>query len=220
MDTRTGPWIDSAIVEYAAAHSTAPDPVRAWITTETEAKTGRQARMQIGADQSSVMTLITKLVGPTLAIEVGTFTGTSALAIARGLPAGGRLVCFDASEEWTSIAREAWTRAGVADRVALRLGNAVDELATFLPGTTVDLAFIDADKTNYANYYEAILPHMRTGGLVLVDNTIWYGRVLDASADDADSMAVRAFNDARAADDRVDVAMLTIGDGVTLLRKR
>ena len=220
MGTRTGSWIDSAIVDYAAAHSTAPDPVRAWISAETAAKTGVQARMQIGADQSSVMTLITKLVGPTLAIEIGTFTGTSALAIARGLPDGGRLVCFDASEEWTSIAREAWTRAGVAERVELRIGNAIDELRTFLPGTTVDLAFIDADKTNYANYYEAILPGVRVGGLILVDNTIWYGRVLDDELVDADTVAVRSFNDARAVDDRVDVAMLTIGDGVTLLRKR
>jgi caffeoyl-CoA O-methyltransferase len=218
--SRTGDWIDERVVAYAAAHSTAPAPVVEWITSETAARTGSRARMQIGSDQSSFLTLLTAIAGVHTAIEIGTFTGTSSIAIARGLAPGGRLVCFDLNEEWTSIAVEAWKRAGLDDRIELRLGDAQTRIAEFLPGQTIDLAFIDADKTNYDNYYELVLPALRPGGLVVVDNTIWSGAVIDSSISDADTVALRAFNDARVADPRVDVSLLTIGDGVTLLRKR
>ena len=218
--SRTGSWIDDQVVRYAAAHSTPPDEVVAWITAETATHAARVARMQIGSDQSSFLTMLVSIVGVHTAVEIGTFTGTSSIAIARGLPDGARLVCFDISEEWTSIAVEAWRRAGLDDRVELRLGDARTNIAAFLPGQTLDLVFIDADKANYDNYYELVLPALRPGGLVVVDNTLWSGAVIDESVTDADTVAMRAFNDARVADPRVDVSLLTIGDGVTILRKR
>lgn len=178
--------------------------------------------MQIGSDQSSFLTLLTAATQVRHAIEIGTFTGTSSVAIGRGLADHGRLVCFDINEEWTSIAFEAWRRADLADRIELRLGNALTNLADYLRGTTtaVDLVFIDADKTNYGNYLEAVLPSVRPGGLIVVDNTLWSGAVIDASINDPDTVALRAFNAACHADRRMDVSLLTIGDGVTLLRKR
>ena len=218
--SRTGSWIDAQVVEYAAAHSTAPHEVVAWITAETAARAGRVARMQIGSDQSSFLTMLVSILGVRTAVEIGTFTGTSSVAIARGLAVGGRLVCFDISEEWTSIAVEAWRRAGLDDRVELRLGDAQANIAAFLPGQTLDLVFIDADKSNYDNYYELVLPALRPGGLVVVDNTLWSGALIDESVTDADTVALRVFNDSRAADPRVEVSLLTIGDGVTILRKR
>ncbi len=226
---RTGTWIDDRLVAYAADHSTPPDDVVSWITEQTAARAGRVARMQIGSDQSSFLTLLTSAIGARRAIEIGTFTGTSSVAIGRGLAEGGRLVCFDINAEWTNIAVEAWRRAGLTDRIELRLGDALTNLAAHLGGAdsgsdsstaAIDLVFIDADKTNYGNYLEAVLPALRPGGLVVVDNTLWSGAVVDTNVNDADTVALRAFNDACRADPRFDVSLLTIGDGVTLLRKR
>jgi caffeoyl-CoA O-methyltransferase len=223
---RTGAWIDDRLVAYAADHSTPPHDVVSWITEQTAARAGRVARMQIGSDQSSFLTLLTAAIGTRHAIEIGTFTGTSSVAIGRGLAAHGRLVCFDINADWTSIAVEAWRRAGLADRIELRLGDALTNLADHLNSPAdsfadpVDLVFIDADKTNYGNYLEAVLPALRPGGIVVVDNTLWSGAVLDDDVIDADTVALRAFNDACRLDPRFDVSLLTIGDGVTLLRKR
>jgi caffeoyl-CoA O-methyltransferase len=166
------------------------------------------------------MTVLTRLLGVRNAIEIGTFTGYSALCMARGLADGGQLVCCDVSEEWTSIAREHWERAGVADRIELVIAPALETIATLPDEEYLDLAFIDADKENYANYYEALLPRMRVNGAILVDNTLWMGAVIDASVTDASTVAIRAFNDMVAADDRVDTVQLPISDGLTLLRKR
>jgi caffeoyl-CoA O-methyltransferase len=166
------------------------------------------------------MTLITRLVGARQAIEVGTFTGYSALSIARGLPDDGHLLCCDVSEEWTAIARRAWAKAGVDRKIELRLAPAADTLRALPDEEYVDLAFIDADKPSYPVYYEELLKRLRPNGLIMVDNTLWGGAIVDANVDDESTVALRAFNDMVAADERVDTALLTLGDGLTMLRKR
>jgi caffeoyl-CoA O-methyltransferase len=206
--------------EYLVEHGTPLDDVQRWLISETKAKAGDFAGMQIAPEQGAFMTVLTRLLGARQAVEVGTFTGASALAVARGLPPGGRLLCCDVSEEWTAVAREAWQRAGVADRIELRIGPAVDTLRSLPEDFTVDLAFVDADKTNYPAYYEELLGRLRPNGVMLIDNTLWHGAVIDSSAQDDSTKAIRAFNDAVAADDRVDTVLLPISDGVTMIRKR
>ena len=208
------------IVAYAAAHSTQPDEVQQALIAATFERTEGRAGMQIGADQGVFMTLLTSVLQVNFAVEVGTFTGYSALCIARGLAPGGRLLCCDVSEEWTNIGREHWQMAGVTDRIDLRIAPAIETLRSLRPEPTIDLAFIDADKTGYLSYYEEILPRLSPQGVILVDNTIWHGMILeDSGAEDPDTVALRAFNDHVAADERVEAVLLTIGDGVTLIRR-
>jgi predicted O-methyltransferase YrrM len=207
------------IHSYLVAHGTPPDDVQQALIARTE-QLGGISRMQIAPEQGAFMTILTRLVKAQFAIEVGTFTGYSALCIARGLAERGRLLACDVSEEWTGIAREFWERAGVADRIDLRIAPAVETLAAVPDYEHVDLAFIDADKENYANYYEALLRRLRRNGVILVDNTLWSGAVIDETRDDLATVAIRAFNDMVAADDRVDTVQLPISDGLTLLRKR
>jgi caffeoyl-CoA O-methyltransferase len=176
--------------------------------------------MQIAPEQGAFLTVLTRLIGARNAIEIGTFTGYSALCIARGLPADGRLTCCDVSEEWTAVGRRAWEAAGVADRIDLRIAPALDTLAALPADAAFDLAFIDADKPNYANYFDALVPRMRANGAILVDNVLWDGRVLQPDANDENTVAIRAFNDKIAHDDRIEPVMLPIADGLTLCRKR
>jgi caffeoyl-CoA O-methyltransferase len=204
---------------YLVDHGTPPDALQSELIEET-AKLGGIAMMQIAPEQGAFMTMLTRLIGVRRAIEVGTFTGYSALCIARGLQPGGRLLCCDVSEEWTSIGRRFWERDGIADRIELRLGPALDTLQSLPVEPAFDLAFIDADKQNYPNYYEQVLTRLRPNGVILVDNVLWGGRVTDPEAEDADTKAIRAFNDRVASDDRVDTVMLPLGDGLTLARKR
>jgi caffeoyl-CoA O-methyltransferase len=211
--------LSAPIHDYLIAHGSPPDDIERALIAETAAL-GDIARMQIAPEQGALLRLLTALIGATSAIEIGTFTGYSALCIARGLPADGRLVCCDVSEEWTQIGRRAWAAAGVADRIDLRIAPALETLAALANDETFDLAFIDADKPNYLGYYEALLPHIRTNGAILVDNVLWDGNVVKPDADDENTRAIRAFNDRVAADDRVDVVMLPIADGLTLARKR
>jgi caffeoyl-CoA O-methyltransferase len=164
------------------------------------------------------MSLLTAAIGARVAVEVGTFTGYSSVCIARGLGPGGRLIACDRSDEWTSVARAAWLDAGVADRIDLRLGPAAETLAALAPDLVVDLAFIDADKENYLVYYEALLARMRPGGVILADNVLWSGKVVDPEVHDADTLALRAFNDAVVNDPRVEVAMLPLADGLSVIR--
>jgi caffeoyl-CoA O-methyltransferase len=214
------PWLDPAVQQYAADRSTQPDELQRRLIAETAERFGARRGMQISSDEGVLIGLLTSLTKPRQAVEVGTFTGYSALCIARALPADGRLLCCDVSEEWTTVGRRYWEEAGVADRIELRIAPAADTLRA-LPGEEhLDLAFIDADKANYITYYEELLSRLRPGGLILADNTIWSGRALDPDPDDADSVAIAAFNDALARDDRVDVVMLTIRDGLTVARKR
>jgi predicted O-methyltransferase YrrM len=212
--------MDPEIAAYVAAHSTQPDELQRRLIAETAERLGDRSRMQISPDQGVFMEVLTRLSGARAAVEVGTFTGYSALCVARALPADGRLLCCDVSDEWTSIGRRYWAEAGVADKIELRIGPAAETLRSLPLEPLFDFGFIDADKSSYRTYYEEILARLRPGGVVLVDNTIWSGRVLDTDVADGDSQAIRDFNDAVAADTRVDVVLLSIGDGVTLARKR
>jgi caffeoyl-CoA O-methyltransferase len=205
--------------EYLVAHGTPPDEVQRALIAET-AELGGISMMQVAPEQGALLTILAKLVGARSAVEVGTFTGYSSLCIARGLADGGHLLCCDVSEEWTAIARRHWERAGVADRIELRIAPALETLQALPSDETIDLAFIDADKPGYISYYEALVPRMRPGGLVLVDNVLWGGSVVDPSVTDENTEAIRACNDHIAADSRVDVVMLPVSDGLTLARKK
>ncbi len=212
-------FLTPEIHDYLVAHAPGLDDVQRDLIAETE-KLGGISMMQIAPEQGAFMTNLTKIVGVKYAIEVGTFTGYSSIAIARGLVEGGHLLCCDVNEEWTSIARRYWERAGLEDRIVLKLGPALDTLRAIPPEHQIDLAFIDADKPNYKAYYEELLAHLRPNGVILVDNTLWGGSVIDPKADDGNLHAIREFNDYVAADDRVEGSILTIGDGLTLLRKK
>ncbi len=205
--------------DYVLDHTTAGDDVDASLS-ETTGELGGVARMQVARDQGMFLSMLVSAVRPQLAIEVGTFTGTSSLAIARALPDGGRLLCCDVSEEWTAIARRHWEAAGVSDRIDLVIAPAIQTLRALPDDTPVDFAFIDADKTGYLAYYEELVPRLSDHGLLVVDNVLWSGRVMDPSADDDDTVALREFNARVVADDRVDVVMLSIGDGVSVVRRR
>jgi len=181
------------------------------------------ANMQTAPEQGQFLQLLVRLLGAKRCIEIGTFTGYSALSVALALPPGGRIVCCDRSEEWTSIARRYWEKAGIARKIDLRLGPALETLDALLGAGGAgrfDFAFIDADKTNYRNYFERCLKLVRRGGLIAVDNTLWYGRVTDARVRDADTRAIRAFNCRLHRDRRIDLALVPIGDGLTLALKR
>jgi predicted O-methyltransferase YrrM len=182
-----------------------------------------ESGMQIAPEEGAFLAFLVRLIGARRVLEIGTFTGYSSTAMALALPDDGRIVCCDVSREWTDIAHRAWTDAGVVDRVELRLGPALEtleELLTAGEAGSFDLAFIDADKANYAGYYEAALQLVRPGGVIAIDNVLWSGRVADPAVADEDTNAIRALNDAIAADERVDVVMTPIADGVTLARVR
>jgi caffeoyl-CoA O-methyltransferase len=216
---RRSRFIEPAIDEYAAQHSTPPDELQLDLQHVTQEQTGSAAEMQIGDDQSVLMEMVVRAMGATRAVEVGTFTGYSALAVARGLGPGGHLLCCDVNESWTAIAREAWERAGVADRIELRIGPGLDTLRALPPGAQFDFAFIDADKTGYASYYEEILARLRPGGLILLDNMLQGGRVIEPETNDEAVLAIRALNDVIAADPRVKVLLVPIGDGISVVQK-
>ena len=174
--------------------------------------------MQIGPDQAAMMQVLVRAIGAKRCLEIGTFTGYSALAVALALPPGGKIVCCDVSEEWTSIARKYWKAAGVERKIDLRLAPALDTLKK-LKGT-FDFAFIDADKANYQAYFERCLKLVRRGGLIAIDNTLWHGSVVDPRDRSVDTRAIRAFNRRLKRDRRVEIALVPIGDGLTLAWKR
>ena len=181
------------------------------------------AAMQIAPDQGQFMALLAKLMGVRRALEIGTFTGYSALALALALPRDARIVCCDLSREWTDIARRYWREAGVAEQIDLVLGPALATLDRLLgegAADSFDLAFIDADKANYRDYFERSLALVRPGGLIMIDNVLWGGAVIDRQRDDADTAAIRALNASLRLDDRIDIAMLPVADGLTLALKR
>ncbi len=181
------------------------------------------ANMQIGPEQGQFMALLVEILGARTALEVGTFTGYSALAVALALPEDGRLVACDISEEWTAIGRRYWEEAGVAHKIDLRLAPALETLDALVAegrAGTFDFAFLDADKEGYDAYYERTLELMRPGGLIVLDNTLWEGKVVDPQVTDADTEAIRAINAKLAGDERVTLSLLPVGDGLTLARKR
>jgi predicted O-methyltransferase YrrM len=213
--------ITSTLYDYILRTGVRESPTAAALRIET-AKLP-MAMMQISPEQGAFMQLIVKLLGVRRALEVGTFTGYSALAVAEAMPPEGRLIACDVSADWTAIGKRHWIAAGVADKIDLRLGPAVatlDQLLAAGQAGSFDFAFIDADKSNYDNYYERALQLLRVGGLIGVDNTLWNGAVVDATRQDADTVAIRALNEKIHADARVDTVLLPIGDGLTLARKR
>jgi caffeoyl-CoA O-methyltransferase len=180
---------------------------------------GDLAEMQVGPDQGAFLSILTTAIGARAAIEVGTFTGYSSICIARGLPANGRLLCLDASKEWTDIARRYWARAKVAGKIELRLGPAIENLKKLKPGRQFDLAFIDASKTEYEEYYELVLPRMRPDGLILFDNMLWGGRLgRQGRIAHPNGRAIDHLNRKLARDKRVESVLLSIGDGVRICR--
>jgi caffeoyl-CoA O-methyltransferase len=210
--------VDPAINDYLVAHSEPADDVLRDLAEETHRELGGRATMQISHDEGELLTMLVRLTGARQAVEVGTFTGYSSICIARGLPSDGHLLCCDVSEDYTSVARRYWERAGVTDKIELRIAPAVETLAALPTDPHLDFAFVDADKTGYASYVEEIVPRLRPGGLMVLDNMLWSGEVLDPQ-DDA-GRAVADLNDALVADDRLDVVLLPVRDGVSLARKR
>lgn len=211
--------ITPELYDYITAHSAPRDAVLDQLAAETAAAFPDAAGMQIGPEQGMFMTLLTQLIGASRALEIGTFTGYSAICLARGLAAGGMLTCCDVSDEWTSVARKYWQLADVADRIDLQLRPALETLRALPATETFDLAFIDADKTGYVSYWDEVVPRMRPGGAILVDNTLSHGRVIDPAETSASVQGIRDFNDHAAADHRVVLVLLPIGDGLTLARK-
>jgi predicted O-methyltransferase YrrM len=213
--------LTDTLYQYILDHSVREPAVLRELHAETAPM--QHGGMQIGADQGQFMALLAKLVGAKRCIEIGVFTGYSSIAVALALPPDGKIIACDVSEEWTAIARRYWKKAGVDSKIELRLGPAVETLDAMLAKGEAgqhDYVFIDADKGNYLNYYERCLKLVRAGGLMLFDNTLWSGEVAKPENQKADTVALRSLNDALHHDERIDVALLPVGDGVTLARKR
>jgi predicted O-methyltransferase YrrM len=214
-------YLNDAIYQYLLTHSLRESPVLEALRTETTQHS--MVRMQISPEQGQFMTLLLRLINAKRAIEVGVYTGYSSICIAEALGQDGQLIACDVNEEWTTMASQYWQRAGLSERIDLRLAPARETLQGLIDDGqqgAFDFVFIDADKTHYETYYEQALVLLKSGGLVAVDNTLWSGSVVDDTKDDEDTIAIRRFNDKVAADERVDLSLLPLGDGLTLLRKR
>ena len=210
--------LSDALDAYVRAHTEPPGPIARDLIAETAALP--MAGMQIGPDEAGLLALLVRISGARDLIEVGTFTGYSSLAMASALPEGGRLLCCDVSEEWTAIARRYWRRAGVADRIELRLAPAIETLRALPAGPQFDLAFLDADKERYPDYFAELVPRLRPGGLLLADNVLWSGAVAD-DADGRESTAgLRRFNQLAVHDDRLETVLLPAFDGLSISRRR
>jgi caffeoyl-CoA O-methyltransferase len=213
-------WLPADLHQYVVDHSRPPDEVLVDLAEVTTERLGGMARMQIAPEQGAFLEWLTRLLGATNVVEVGTFTGYSSICLARGLAPGGRLLCCDVSEEWTALAREHWARAELEDRIELVIAPAAETLAALPHDPPIDLAFVDADKEGYPTYVELITERLRPGGVLAIDNTLWSGAVADPSVDDATTQLLRDLNDALVSDERFDTALLPLGDGLTLLHKR
>ena len=211
--------LSPGLSDYLAGHSTPPDALLRDLTAETAERFPDHLRMQIGHQQGTFLTMLAGLMEARHAVEVGTFTGYSSICLARGMATDGKLICCDISEEWTSVARTYWQKAGLADRIDLRLGPALDTLRALPAGAWLDLAFIDADRAGLTGYWDELVQRLRPGGVILVDNVLLHGRIFDPEPD-AEARAVRRFNEHALADDRVALAMLPLADGLTMARRR
>ncbi|MFF7458682.1 O-methyltransferase [Kitasatospora sp. NPDC008115] len=210
------------IRDYVRSVSLREDPVLAELRTLTGQLPAGHA-MQVMAEEGQLLALLVGLCNATSVLEIGTFTGYSTLCMARALPPGGTVVTLDLNGRWPAIGADFWKRADVADRIDVRLGDAAQTLADLAGergADSFDLAFIDADKANYGTYYEAALTLVRPGGLIVIDNTLFFGRVIDPASQDPDTLAIRALNTALREDPRVDISMLTMADGITLARRK
>ncbi len=212
--------LDQRLYNYVVAHGNNDDALLHELATETATRLGRISGMQIAPEQGTFMRMLARAIGARYAVEVGTFTGYSAICVARALPTDGRMICCDVSDEWTAIARRYWEKAGLADKITLKLAPAIDTLRALPIDDPIDFAFIDADKTNYRLYYEEVLKRTRPNGLILIDNVLWNGAVIDSKIRDSDTQAIRGLNDFLATDRRIDIVMLPISDGLTICRKR
>ena len=209
--------VNEEVERYAMEHSTPVEPMFERLAEETREKS-EAPQMMVGALEGRFLEFLVSAKAATNVLELGTFTGWSSISMARGLPPGGRITTCDVNEETTEIAKRYAAEAGVVDRIDYRLGPGIETLET-LDGP-FDLVFIDADKQNYVNYYEAVLPKLADDGVIVADNVLWSGRVVDEKNDDEGTQAIRSFNDHVLADDRVECVMLTVRDGMTLIRKR
>ena len=205
--------------EYVRRLCVPADPLLQRLVEETAAL-GQVARMQIAPDEGMLLQLLARTIGTRFAIEIGTFTGYSAISIARGIADDGKLLCCDVNEEWAAIARRYFREAGLDRKIELRIAPALETLRSLPETESVDFAFVDADKQSYADYYEEVLKHLRPGGLLLIDNVLWGGSVVDASDESESTRAIRSLNEHIAADQRVDAVIVPIADGLTIARKR
>jgi caffeoyl-CoA O-methyltransferase len=205
--------------KYLLDHGHNGDPLLAELAEETR-KLGPIAGMQIAAEQGTLMGILARAIGARNAIEVGTFTGYSAICIARALPPDGRLLCCDVNPDWTAIARRYWERAVLTSKITIKLAPAIDTLAALPSDYMLDFTFIDADKVNYRNYYEECLKRTRPNGLILIDNVLWSGSVIDPKNQTEDTKAIRALNELIAHDQRVEAVMIPVSDGLTVVRKK
>ncbi|MFB6617713.1 O-methyltransferase [Streptomyces sp. NPDC085524] len=212
--------ITDELYQYVLDHNPPLDAVQRGLVATTYAKFPDVAGMQSAEEQGPLLAFLVRLTGARHIVEIGTFTGFSTLSMAQALPADGRIVACDVSEEWTAYGREAWAEAGVADRIDLRIAPALETLKAMPAEPHIDMAYIDADKQNQIAYWEELVPRLRTGGLIVTDNTLFHGTVVDESADGAAAAGVRAFNDHVSADTRMESVLLAISDGLTLSRKR
>lgn len=217
--TRKSAQLGEQLHEYLLEHGARPDPLQRELITDTERLWPDSAEMQISPEQASLLTLLAKAVHARTAVEVGTFTGYSALAIARGMDKSGKLLCCDISTEYTDVARDFWHRAGMTERIDLRIGPALSTLRALEAEPKIDLAFIDADKASYIAYWNEIVPRTRSGGFLVVDNVLAGGNVLAAEQDE-NAHAIHEFNRYVLRDHRVELTMLPISDGITLARRR
>jgi caffeoyl-CoA O-methyltransferase len=208
------------LYDYVVAHGDNSDALLAELAEETARWMGGRATMQISPEQGTLMTLLARAIGARHAIELGTFTGYSSICIARALPPDGTLLCCDVSAQWTTIARRYWERAGLAHKITLKLAPALNTLRTLPVNEIFDFAFIDADKSNQLTYYEEILKRLRRNGLILIDNVLWNGEVLNPRNQSPDTRAIRELNDFLPLDHRVEVVMLPVADGLTICRKK
>lgn len=213
------PQLTPELYAYVLEHNPPLDPVQRELTETTHRRLADAAGMQTAEEQGPLLAFLVRLTGARRIVEVGTFTGFSTLSMAQALPEGGRVIACDVSEEWTAIGREAWAKAGVADRIDLRLAPAIETLRALPGGGWIDMAFLDADKQSYTDYWEELVPRMSPGGLIAVDNTLFHGEVADPAATGGAAAAIRAFNDHVRADPRVDDVLLTVADGLTLARR-
>ncbi|RCW46177.1 caffeoyl-CoA O-methyltransferase [Halopolyspora algeriensis] len=218
--TRETGQLGAELHHYLVEHGARPDEVQRDLIAETERLLPERAQMQISPEQGALLTMLAKIGRARFAVEVGTFTGYSALAIARGLTPDGHLLCCDISTEFTEVARRYWERDRIRERIELRLGPASETLRALPEEPEIDLSFIDADKTGYIDYWEQLVPRTRPGGLLTVDNVLAGGRVLDDDETDINAQAIRAFNEHVLRDDRVELTMLPISDGITIARRR
>jgi caffeoyl-CoA O-methyltransferase len=207
------------LYDYIKRHTSGEDPLLAELAAETR-KLGGVSGMQIDSVQGAFMALLVRATGARSALELGTFTGYSAICVARALPSDGRLLCCDVSQEWTAIARRYWERAGLTHKITLKLAPALETLRALPPDTSFDFTFIDADKEQYPTYYEEVLKRTRPNGLIVLDNVLQRGQVAETRAASANLAGIRAVNDLIARDERVDAVMLPLADGITIVRKK